>query len=75
MKLELEFSPPEGEERSTVRIILDPLGESPTSGLPTLTPNCKTFDELEAQIQLIERHLSKIRKEGGKFFKVPVKDG
>ena len=74
MKLELEFVPPEGEERSTVRIILDPLGESPTSGLPTLTPNCKTYDELEAQVKLIERHLGKIRKEGAKFFKVPFKE-
>jgi hypothetical protein len=74
MKVELEFVPPEGEERSTVRIILDPLGESPTSGLPTLTPNCKTYDELEAQVQLIERHLGKVRKEGAKFFKVPPKE-
>ncbi|MHB8887054.1 MAG: hypothetical protein ACYC5H_18585 [Methylovirgula sp.] len=75
MKVELEFVPPEGEERSTVRIILDPLGESPMSGLPTLTPNCKTYEELEAQVQLIERHLGKVRKEGAKFFKVPQKEG
>ena len=73
MKVELEFVPPEGEERSTVRIILDPLGESPTSGLPTLTPNCKTYEELEAQVQLIERHLGKVREEGAKFFNVPQK--
>ena len=75
MKLELELSPPEGEQRSTVRILLNPLGKSPTSGLPTVTFNCKTLDELDGQIQQLEKQLGKIREEAGKFFKVPLKEG
>jgi hypothetical protein len=70
MKLELEFAPPEGSEPSTVRIILNPVGESPTTGLPLVTHNCKTLEELETQVQVIEKQLGKIRKEGTKFFKV-----
>ncbi|WP_245270890.1 hypothetical protein [Beijerinckia mobilis] len=68
MKLELEFSPPEGEIPSTIRIILNPVGESPTSGLPLVTTNCKSLDEIENQVQAIEKQLGKIRKEAGKFF-------
>jgi hypothetical protein len=74
MKIELEFSPPEGEERSTVRIILNPTGESPTTGLPMVTKNCKSYEELETQLEVIEKQIGKIRREGAKFFKVPVKD-
>lgn len=74
MKIELEFSPPEGDERSTVRIILNPSGESPTSGLPMVTKNCKSYEELETQLQVIEKQIGKIRKEAGKFFRVPFKE-
>ncbi len=74
MKVELEFCPPEGNERSSVRIILDPLGESPMSGLPTLTQNLKSYEELEIQVLIIEKQIGKIRREGAKFFKVPVKE-
>jgi len=74
MKIELEFSPPEGDERSTVRIILNPSGESPTSGLPMVTKNCKSYEELETQLQVIEKQIGKIRKEAGKFFRVPCKE-
>jgi hypothetical protein len=73
MKLELEFNPPEGDLPSTVCIVLNPVGESPTTGLPTVTFNCKTLDELEGQLQQIEKQLGKIRKEAGKFFRVPTK--
>jgi hypothetical protein len=73
MKFELEFNPPEGEVRSTVCIVLNPVGESATSGLPLVTFNCKTLDELEGQIQQIEKQLGKVRKEAGKFFGVPSK--
>jgi hypothetical protein len=74
MKIELEFSPPEGEERSTVRIILNPTGESPTTGLPMVTKNCKSYEELETQLEVIEKQIGKIRREGAKFFKVPFKE-
>jgi hypothetical protein len=74
-QLELEFVPPEGEDRSSVRIILNPVGESPTSGLPTVTFNCKSMDQLEAQLEVLQIQLGKIRKEGAKFFKVPIKEG
>ncbi|MCL2452796.1 MAG: hypothetical protein FWD08_03990 [Alphaproteobacteria bacterium] len=74
MKIELEFSPPEGVERSTVPIILNPSGESPTSGLPMVTKNCKSYEELETQLQVIEKQIGKIRKEAGKFFRVPSKE-
>jgi hypothetical protein len=69
MKFELEFSPPEGDLPSTIRIVLNPMGESPTTALPLVTLNCKTADELEGQIQQIEKQLGKIRKEAAKFFK------
>jgi len=71
--IELEFAPPEGEERSSVRIILNPVGESPTTGLPLLTKNCKSYQELETQVLVIEKQISKIRVEGAKFFNVPFK--
>jgi hypothetical protein len=74
MKIELEFCPPEGDERSTVRIILDPAGESPMSGLPLVTQNLKSYEELEIQVLIIEKQISKIRREGAKFFKVPFKE-
>ncbi|ACB93681.1 hypothetical protein [Beijerinckia indica] len=73
MKLELEFVPPEGEMRSTVRIVLNPVGESPMSGLPLVTMNCKSLEEIENQVQAIEKQLGKIRKEAGKFFAIPTK--
>ncbi len=73
-QLELEFAPPEGEERSSVRIILNPVGESPTSGLPTVTMNCTSMEQLEVQLQVLQKHLEKIHREGAKFFKVPVKE-
>lgn len=73
MKLiELEFVPPEGEERSSVRIIVNPVGESSTTGLPTVTANLTSMDQLETQLQVLQNQLGKIRKEGAKFFKVPV---
>jgi hypothetical protein len=72
--IELEFSPPEGDERSTVRIILNPSGESPTTGLPMVTKNCKSYEELEIQVLLLEKAIGKIRVEGAKFFKVPAKE-
>jgi len=74
MKIELEFFPPEGDERSTVCIILNPSGESPTTGLPMVTKKCKSYEELETQLQVIEKQIGKIRREGAKFFKVPVKE-
>lgn len=73
-QLELEFAPPDGEDRSSVRIILNPVGESPTSGLPTVTHHLKSMDQLEAQLEALQNQLAKIRKEGAKFFKVPVKE-
>ena len=74
-QLELEFAPPEGDERSSVRIILNPIGKSPTSGLPTVSINCTSMEQLEVQIQVLQNQLGKIHKEGAKFFKVPVKEG
>jgi hypothetical protein len=73
MKFELEFSPPEDSQPATVCIILNPVGESPTSGLPLVTRNCVTLDELEGFVQQIEKQLGKIRKEGGKFFAIQSK--
>lgn len=73
MKLELEFSPPEGSLPSTICVVLNPVGESPTTSLPLVTKNCVTLDELEAQIQQIEKQLGKIRKEAAKFFKTSAK--
>jgi hypothetical protein len=74
MKIELEFNPPDENERSSVCIILNPSGESPTSGLPMVTKNLKSFEEVETQLLVLEKQMGKIRKEAGKFFKVPVKD-
>ena len=73
MKLELEFSPPEGDEPATICIVLNAVGESATTGLPLVTFNCKTADELEGQIQQLEKQLGKIRKEAGKFFRTSAK--
>jgi hypothetical protein len=70
MKLDMEFEIPEGEQRSAMRIVLNPVGESPLTGLPLVIQNCRTFEELEAQLQQIEKQLGKIRKEAAKFFKV-----
>jgi len=70
--IELEFHPPEGEERSTVCVIANPSGESPMSGLPMVTKMLKSYEELETQVQVLEKQISKIRIEGAKFFKVPV---
>jgi hypothetical protein len=69
MKLDMEFEIPDGESRSAMRIVLNPIGESPLTGLPLVIQNCKTLDELEAQLQQIEKQLGKIRKEAAKFFK------
>jgi hypothetical protein len=70
MKLDMEFEIPDGESRSAMRIVLNPVGESPLTGLPLVIQNCMTLDELEAQLQQIEKQLGKIRKEAAKFFKV-----
>jgi hypothetical protein len=69
MKLDMEFEIPKGETRSAMRIVLNPVGESPLTGLPLVIQNCTSLDELEAQLQQIEKQLGKIRKEAAKFFK------
>jgi len=33
-----------------------------------VTKNCKSYEELETQLQVIEKQIGKIRKEAGKFF-------
>jgi hypothetical protein len=66
MKLDMEL----GETRSAMRIVLNPVGESPLTGLPVVIQNCTTIDALEAQLQQIEKQMAKIRKEAAKFFKV-----
>jgi hypothetical protein len=73
MKLDMEFELPQGETRSAMRIVLNPVGESPLTGLPLVIQNCTTIDDLEAQLQQIEKQIGKIRKEAAKFFKVPPK--
>jgi len=73
MKLELEFAPPEDDIPACVRIICNPVGESPMSGLPMVTKNCLTLDDLEAYVKQIEKQLGKIRKEGAKFFAIQSK--
>jgi hypothetical protein len=70
MKLDMEFELPQGETRSAMRIVLNPVGESPLTGLPVVIQNCTTSDALEAQLQQIEKQIAKIRKEAAKFFKV-----
>jgi hypothetical protein len=70
MKLDMEFEFPEGETRSAMRIVLNPVGESPLTGLPLVIQNCTSLDQLEAQLQQIEKQLEKIRKEAVKFFNV-----
>jgi hypothetical protein len=75
MKFELEFLPPDETSRSTICVVLNPVGESPLTGLPLVTKSCKTFDELEAQLQQIEKQFGKIRKEAGKFFKTSAAEG
>jgi hypothetical protein len=72
MKLDMEFEIPEGEQRSAMRIVLNPVGESPLTGLPLVIQNCTSLDDLEAQLQQIEKQLGKIRKEAAKFFKVKI---
>jgi hypothetical protein len=74
MKLDMEFELPEGETRSAMRIVLNPVGESPLTGLPVVIQNCTTGDALEAQLQQIEKQIAKIRREAAKFFKVPPGD-
>jgi hypothetical protein len=69
MKFELEFLPPDETSRSTICVVLNPVGESPITGLPLVTKSCKTLDELEAQLQQIEKQFGKIRKEAEKFFR------
>lgn len=69
MKLDMEFEIPEGEARAMMRIVLNPVGESPLTGLPLVIQNCATLDELEAQLQQIEKQLGKIRKEAAKFYR------
>ncbi|WP_244427076.1 hypothetical protein [Methyloferula stellata] len=44
------------------------------SGLPLVTHNLKSYEELEIQVLIIEKQISKIRREGAKFFKVPFKE-
>jgi hypothetical protein len=73
MKLDMEFELPEGETRSAMRIVLNPVGESPLTGLPLVIQNCTTIDDLEAQLEQIEKQIGKIRKEAAKFFKVVPK--
>lgn len=73
MKFELEFNPPEESAPATVCVILNPVGVSPTSGLPLVTRNCVTMDELEGFVQQIEKQLGKVRKEGAKFFAIQSK--
>jgi hypothetical protein len=73
MKLDMEFELPEDGTRPVMRIVLNPVGESPLTGLPLVIQNCKTLDELEGQLQQIEKQLGKIRKEAAKFYKVEPK--
>jgi hypothetical protein len=75
MKLDMEFELPQGETRSAMRIVLNPVGESPLTGLPVVIQNCTTIDALEAQLQQIEKQMAKIRREAAKFFKVAPTDG
>jgi hypothetical protein len=39
-----------------------------------VTKNCKSYEELETQLEVIEKQIGKIRREGAKFFRVPVKE-
>jgi hypothetical protein len=71
MKLDMEFEFPQDGARSAMRIILNPVGESPLTGLPLVIQNCTALDDLEAQLQQLEKQIGKIRKEAAKFFKVP----
>jgi hypothetical protein len=73
MKLELEFSPSEDNSPPGLAIVLDPAGESPTTGLPLVTKPCTTPEAFEAELQRIEKQLGKIRKEAAKFFKTTAK--
>ncbi len=69
MKLDMEFELPEGETQMVMRIVLNPVGESPLTGLPLVIDNCVTLEALEGQLQQIEKQIGKIRKEAAKFYR------
>jgi hypothetical protein len=73
MKLDMEFELPEDGTRPVMRIVLNPVGESPLTGLPLVIQNCKSLEELEGQLQQVEKQLAKIRKEAAKFYRIAPK--